>query len=220
MQHGWLETWHTFSFDRYYDPEWMQFGKLRVLNEDIIQPGSEFPDHPHRDMEIVTYVIDGTLQHRDNMGNGSVIQAGDIQYMCAGTGVMHSERNPREADATHLYQIWIPPDQSGHTPAYDQKSIASAEKHNRFCLLISPDGADGSIAVHQDILMFATSLEADQALRYTANQQRTYWVQVVSGKIRVNGMELGHGAGAGITMEEKITILADKNSEFLLFDMV
>ena len=216
---GWLDTRHSFSFDRYYDPDHMNFRCLRVLNEDRIAPGSEFPDHSHRDMEIISYVISGALEHRDNMGNGSVIRPGDVQYMCAGTGVIHAEKNPATDEPTHMLQIWILPDKTGHTPDYDQKTFAPEAKKNRLCLLVSPDGADGSIAMHQDARIFAALLDAGTTLSYAPGPERHVWLQVISGGLTVNDRTLQPGDAAAISEEPDLTVTAQESTECLLFDV-
>src|SRR5207248_10148597 len=164
--YGWLNTRHTFSFDQYRDPDWMGFRSLRVINEDLVAPGGGFPMHPHRDMEIVTYVLEGALAHKDSMGNGSVIKPGDVQYMSAGTGVAHSEFNASKSETAHLYQIWMFPDKQGYTPAYDQKNFSDAEKRGKLRLVVSPDGREGSVKIRQDNELYATVLGAGDSVKH------------------------------------------------------
>jgi quercetin 2,3-dioxygenase len=217
--YGWLNTRHTFSFDHYRDPHWMGFRSLRVINEDIIAPGGAFPMHPHRDMEIVTYVLKGTLAHKDNIGNGSIIHPGDGQRMSAGTGVRHSEANPSPKDSVHLLQIWITPDRKGHDPSYEQKSFSEEEKRGRLRLIASPDGAEQSVTIHQDARLYAVLLDPGQRTEYEIAPGRFAWLQVARGAVQLNGKALKQGDGAAVTDESKLVIVAAADSEVLLFDL-
>src|SRR5581483_6147136 len=176
--YGWLNTRHTFSFDRYYDPRWMGFRSLRVINEDWVAPGGGFPTHPHRDMEIITYVLEGELEHKDSMGNGSIIRPGDGQRMSAGTGVRHSEANPSKTNPVHLLQIWIVPDRQGHEPGYEQKSFPEDEKRGRLRLIASPNGAGGSVTIHQDAKLYVALLSPGQQVERKLAAGRYSWLQV------------------------------------------
>jgi redox-sensitive bicupin YhaK (pirin superfamily) len=216
---GWLDTYHTFSFDQYYDPRFMSFRSLRVINEDRVQPGHGFPTHGHRDMEIITYVLEGGLQHKDSMGNGSVIRPGDVQRMSAGTGVRHSEANPSTTDPVHLLQIWLTPARPGGTPGYEQKNFADEEKRGRLRLIASSDGRDGSVTVQQDAQLYAALLEPGQEAVYALPADRHAWVQVARGAIELNGHELAQGDGAAMSGEERLTFAAREPAEVLLFDL-
>ena len=217
--YGWLDTRHTFSFDQYHDPRWMGFRSLRVINEDVVAPGGAFPMHPHRDMEIITYVLEGALAHKDNTGNGAIIHPGDGQRMSAGTGVRHSEANPSPKEAVHLLQIWILPDRKGHVPSYEQKSFAESERRGRLCLIASADGADGSVTLHQDVKLYATLLGVGQQPEHNIAAGRFAWVQIARGALEINGTKLKQGDGAAIRDEQKLTIKAVEDSEALLFDL-
>src|SRR3989442_6029701 len=202
---GWLDTYHTFSFGEYYDPEFMGLRSLRVINEDRVAPRNGFPTHGHRDMEIITYVLEGELEHRDSMGNGSVIRPGEVQRMTAGTGVTHSEANSSETEQVHLLQIWILPGTGGLKPGYEQKTFTDDEKRNRLRLVASADGLDGSVIINQDASVYAALLEAGQDVIHQLTPQRHAWVQVVRGKIAINGNDLNQGDGAAINGESAIT---------------
>jgi redox-sensitive bicupin YhaK (pirin superfamily) len=217
--HGWLDTWHTFSFSSYYDPAHMGVSNLRVINDDRIAPGGGFPTHGHEDMEIVTYVLAGALAHKDSMGNGSVIRPGEVQYMAAGTGVRHSEYNASEHEPVHLLQIWLLPNKAGVVPRYAQQHFPAESKRNRLVLLVSPDGRDGSIATHQDALLFATLPEDGQRLSYQLAADRQGYVHVARGRVRVNGTDLGGGDGARIGAGELVDIEGVDAGEVLLFDL-
>jgi len=217
--HGWLNTRFTFSFADYYNPEHVQFRTLRVMNDDRVAGGGGFPMHPHRDMEIVTYVLEGALEHRDSMGNGSVIRPGDVQYMSAGTGVTHSEFNASKKDPVHLYQIWMFPDKTGYQPAYDQKNFDAAEKRGRLRLLASPDGRDGSVKIRQDNELYATVLGANESVRHELKPERHAYVQVARGSVKLNGQQLGEGDGAAISAEKSLELVGVKDAEVLLFDL-
>ena len=217
--HGWLDTWHTFSFSDYYDPRFMGFRALRVINEDFVAPGHGFPTHPHRDMEIITYVLQGALQHRDSLGTGSIIRPGEVQRMSAGTGVRHSEANPSAEEAVHLLQIWIEPAKRGIAPGYEQKAFGETEKRGRLRLVASPDGADGSVTIHQDARVYATLLGPGQQAEHTLAPGRHAWLHVARGSLTLNGEHLGTSDGAAITGESVLTLVGDQDSEALLFDL-
>src|SRR5262245_5115379 len=218
FDHGWLDTHHTFSFSEYFDPAHMQFHALRVMNEDRVAPGQGFGMHGHRDMEIVTIVLSGALEHRDSLGNGEVLRPGELQRMTAGTGIRHSEFNPSETAPVHLYQIWLMPERSGLTPSYEQKPFAAEEKHNRLRLVASPDAADGSLTIHQDARLYLADLDAGRDVTHQFGQ-RHGWLQVVRGKVRVNDQLLSAGDGAAISGEPHIAVTAQENSEVLLFNL-
>ena len=215
----WLKSRHTFSFGDYYDPNQQGFSDLRVINEDWVAPGAGFPTHSHRDMEIITYVVEGAVQHRDSMGNGSVIRPGDVQRMSAGTGVTHSEYNPSRAEELHLLQIWIQPDRRGHQPGYEQKTVADNEKRGRLRVIASPDGRDGSVTIHQDARVFAGVIEPGTPLAFESSAERRAYLQVVKGAVQLNGVALDAGDGARIVDERAIELAARQQSEVLLFDL-
>jgi quercetin 2,3-dioxygenase len=216
---GWLDTYHTFSFDQYFDPAHMHFRSLRVINEDRVKPAKGFPTHSHKDMEIVTYILSGALEHRDSMGNGSVIRPGDVQRMSAGTGVSHSEFNPSEAEPVHLLQIWIMPQRRGQQPGYEEKHFEEEERHNRLRLIADPEGRDGSVTIHQDTQLFAATLDPTTTVSHQLAAERFAWLQVARGTIRLNETELKQGDGAAIRDERELTIMAHDQAEFLLFDL-
>jgi redox-sensitive bicupin YhaK (pirin superfamily) len=217
--HGWLNTRFTFSFADYYDPKHEQFRTLRVMNDDRVAGGGGFPTHPHRDMEIVTYVLEGALQHKDSMGNGSVIRPGDVQYMSAGTGVAHSEFNASQKEPVHLYQIWMFPDKKGYKPAYDQKHFDDAEKRGKLRLVASPDGRDGSVKIRQDNELYVAVLAPGQAVKHELNKERHAYVQVARGSVTLNGKTLEAGDGAAISAEKAVELTGVKDAEVLLFDL-
>ncbi len=217
--YGWLNTRHTFSFDTYYDQKFMGFRSLRVINEDWVQPGQGFPMHPHRDMEIITYLLDGALEHKDSMGNGSIIHPGDGQRMSAGSGVRHSEANPSKTDPAHLLQIWIMPDKPGHEPSYEQKTFPEKEKSGQLRLIASPDGKDGSVSIHQDARLYVSLLEPGQEVTHQLDKGRYAWLQVAKGAVELNGKSLNQGDGAAISNEPKLAIKGTKDAEILLFDL-
>jgi redox-sensitive bicupin YhaK (pirin superfamily) len=218
--HGWLDSYHTFSFAGYHDPNHMNFGALRVINEDRIQPGMGFGTHGHRDMEIISYVLDGELEHKDDIGNGAVIRPGDIQIMSAGTGIRHSEFNPSQVNPSHFLQIWLLPDREGHAPRYDQKHFTRADKINQLRLIASPDGRDGSGSIHQNALIYATILDAGRSVEHSIASGRKIWVQVMRGKVSVNGQELSAGDAAALDHEDRLTLASsDTPSECLVFDL-
>jgi hypothetical protein len=216
---GWLDTYHTFSFGDYYDPEAMGFRSLRVINEDFVAGGRGFPTHPHRDMEIITYILSGALAHRDSMGNGSVIRPGDVQRMSAGTGVRHSEANSSDAEPVHLLQIWIVPSEYGIAPGYEQKAFTDDEKRGRLRLIASPDGREGSVTIHQDVSLYAAVLDADQQVSHELPAGRHAWLQVARGAVELNGRELNQGDGAAVSGEPALTIRGREDAEVLLFDL-
>jgi len=216
--YGWLKTHHTFSFDQYRDPNWMGFRSLRVINEDFVAPSGGFPTHPHRDMEIITYVLEGALAHKDSLGNGSIIHPGDGQRLSAGTGVRHSEANPSPKEPVHLLQIWILPDRHGHAPGYEQKSFSDEEKRGRLRLIASPDGAERSVTIHQDAKLYVSLLSSGQHVEHGLAAGRFGWLQVAKGAVELNGKALKQGDGAA-TDEAKLVINASEDSEILLFDL-
>jgi quercetin 2,3-dioxygenase len=220
--HGWLNTYHTFSFSDYYDRRFMGFRSLRVINEDWVQPGYGFPPHPHRDMEIITYVLEGSLEHKDSMGTGSVIRPGEVQKMSAGTGVRHSEFNHSKTEPVHLYQIWILPEREGIQPAYEQKAIPAEEKQGKLRLVASPGGGNGNGAVklYQDAALYATQLAQGESVEHELREGRYAWIQVARGAANVNGQELKAGDGAAIADENRLKIAGSaQSSEVLLFDL-
>ncbi|MFY9660918.1 MAG: pirin family protein [Terriglobales bacterium] len=217
--YGWLKTRHTFSFNDYHDPKWMGFRSLRVINEDWVAPSGGFPTHPHRDMEIITYVLSGKLEHKDSLGTGSVILPGDGQRMTAGRGIRHSEANPSSTESVHLLQIWILPDKPGHDPGYEQKSFPEAEKRGKLRLIASSDGAEGSVKIHQDAKLFVTLLAAGEEVKQPLDAKRHAWLQVAKGEVELNGHKLREGDGAAISEEKELTIKATAEAEVLLFDM-
>jgi redox-sensitive bicupin YhaK (pirin superfamily) len=218
-EHGWLDSYHTFSFADYYDPANMGFRTLRVINEDRVAPGQGFPTHHHRDMEIISYVLEGAVQHKDSMGTGSVIRPGDVQRMSAGTGVMHSEYNGSKSEPVHFLQIWIVPDRRGHQPGYEQKTFTDEDKAGRLRLVASPDGADGSVRLHQDARLYATVLTEGQQVTHTLAKGRGAWVQVARGQVTVGGKALEAGDGAALVDEEMVRIVGRSAAEVLLFDL-
>jgi quercetin 2,3-dioxygenase len=219
VNHGWLNTYFTFSFADYYDPKHVQFRTLRVLNDDRIAAGAGFPEHPHRDMEIITYVLEGGLAHRDSMGNGSVIRPGDVQYMSAGTGVTHSEFNASKTEPAHLLQIWMLPEKKGQKPVYGQKNFADSEKRGKLRLVASPDGRDGSVTIRQDNELYATVLGAGESVRHELKRDRHAYVQVARGSVKLNGTELQEGDGAAISAEKAVELTGVQDAEVLLFDL-
>jgi len=216
---GWLNTYHTFSFGDYYDPKHTRFRTLRVINEDFVQPAHGFPTHGHRDMEIVTYILEGALEHRDSMGTGSVIRRGDAQRMSAGTGVTHSEANPSPDAAVHLLQIWIFPERQGLTPEYEEKKFTDEEKRNKLRLIVSPDGSDGSVRIHQDAKIYASLLDEGRELEHALANRRGAWLQVAAGAVTLNGNDLKQGDGAAVNDESSLRITATEAAEVLLFDL-
>ncbi|MBI1913716.1 MAG: pirin family protein [Planctomycetes bacterium] len=217
--HGWLDTYHTFSFADYYDPAHMGFRALRVINEDRVRPGHGFGMHGHRDMEIVTCVLEGALQHRDSLGGGAILKPGEMQRITAGTGVMHSEFNPSLTEPVHLYQIWLLPEHKGLVPDYEQRSFPEAEKQGRWQLVASRDGRDGSLTVHQDVALYLASLAEGEERSYDLVPGRHTWLQVLRGDVALNRLRLAAGDGAAVSDEERLTVRADAPSEVMLFDL-
>ncbi len=217
---GWLDSRHTFSFGEYYDPNHMGFADLRVINEDKVAPGQGFTTHGHRDMEIVSYVLEGALEHKDSLGNGSVIRPGDVQRMSAGTGIMHSEFNASKTESVHFLQIWILPEQKGIEPGYEQKNFTDAEKRGKLRLVGSRDGRDGSITIHQDVNLYAALLSEGDEVSQALASGRVAWLQVARGAVQLNGQTLTAGDGAAISNESNITLRGmAEDAEVLLFDM-
>lgn len=216
---GWLDTNHTFSFGEYYDPRHMGFRSLRVINEDRVAPGRGFPTHPHRDMEIISYVLAGGLEHRDSMGTGSVIRPGEVQRMSAGTGVTHSEKNHSTGEPVHFLQIWLVPQERGIKPGYEQKSYDDEEKRNRLRLIASADGREGSVTIHQDASLYAALLESGAQVTHRLEPRRHAWIQVARGAVEVNGQLLEQSDGAAISEEATLTMTGKESAEVLLFDL-
>lgn len=217
--HGWLDSYHTFSFANYYDPDYMGFRHLRVINQDRVAPSMGFPTHPHRDMEIITYVLDGALEHKDTLGTSSVIRPGEVQRMTAGTGIAHSEYNHSKNEPVQLMQIWILPEAKGLQPSYEQKMYLPAEKRGKLRLVASRDGRDNSVSIHQDVNLYATLLEAGEKVLHEIQSGRHVWVQVARGEIMLNGVPLKAGDGAAISDESIVAIEGIESAEVLLFDL-
>jgi quercetin 2,3-dioxygenase len=217
--HGWLKSQHTFSFSDYWDPKWTSFRSLRVINEDWVAPNTGFPTHPHRDMEIITYVLDGKLEHKDSLGTGSVILPGDGQRMTAGSGIRHSEFNPSTTEKVHLLQIWITPEKEGLQPSYEQKSFPEEEKRGRLRLLASRDAKDGSVKINQDAKLYVSLLKPGEEVAHEFGAKRHGWLQVARGAVELNGKKLNEGDGAAISEEKKIAIKGAQDAEVLLFDL-
>jgi redox-sensitive bicupin YhaK (pirin superfamily) len=216
--HGWLDSYHTFSFADYHDPQWMGYRSLRVINDDLVMPGMGFGAHPHRDMEIISYVLSGAIEHKDSMGNGRVIRAGEFQYMAAGSGVQHSEFNPSKTEPLRLLQIWIQPDVKGVKPRYAEKNFATAPT-GKWHLVASKSGRDGSIGIHQDADLSFAKLDAGQQVKYSLAPERYAWVHVAEGEVVLNGKTLFGGDAAAISEESKLQLSANKPSQVLLFDL-
>ncbi len=216
---GWLQSRHSFSFGRYIDRRFMGFGPLRVINEDWVQGGQGFDTHPHDNMEIVTYVMSGALEHKDSMGNGSIIRPGEVQHMSAGTGVYHSEFNPSESESVHLLQIWFLPDEIDIKPVYSQKAFSAEERKNKLRLLLSQGGRNDSLKINQDVDYYGSLLDEGHKLTLTPQPNRLQWVQLAKGGLNVNGTDMREGDGLAISDESEINILANMDSEFLFFDM-
>jgi hypothetical protein len=219
FDHGWLNTYHTFSFAGYYDPAYMGFRALRVINQDIVQPKEGFPTHPHRDMEIVTYVLEGALEHKDSMGNGGVIRPGEVQRMSAGTGLTHSEYNHSGSEPVHFLQVWIQPDESGFAPSYDQKAFAADKLRGRLRLVASRTGREGSVSYQTDTDLYATLLAPGQTVTHPLRPGRHAWLHVARGAVQMNGLELAAGDGAAVSGEPVLTLAATDHAELLLFDL-
>lgn len=217
--HGWLKSYHSFSFADYYDPRHVQFGPLRVINEDRVAPGMGFGTHGHRDMEIISYVLDGELAHKDSIGNGSVIRPGDVQRMSAGTGVRHSEYNHAAHDTTHFLQIWVIPAENGIEPGYEERHFPAEEKRGKLRLVVSPDGAEGSVVIHQDARLYAGLFDGDEAATLAIAPGRRAYVHVARGAITVNGQALGAGDAAKLEAVEAITLAQGSEAEVLVFDL-
>lgn len=217
--HGWLKSWHSFSFADYYDPAHMQFSSLRVINDDNVDAGQGFATHGHRDMEILSYVLSGSLQHKDSMGNGRVMNYGEVQLMSAGTGVQHSEFNPSAIEEVHFLQIWIMPNQLGIKPGYQQKNFSPEEKRGRWCLLVSPDAEGGSLLLHQDAKVFATLLNDKESLSYTLVRGRKAYLHVARGAVQVNNINLLAGDALMFSDETEIRVEQAAEAELLLFDL-
>lgn len=217
--HGWLDSYHSFSFASYYDPNFMGFRHLRVINQDQIAPGMGFGTHPHRDMEIITYVVEGALEHKDTLGTSSVIRPGEVQRMSAGTGIAHSEYNHSQTDLVHLLQIWILPSEKGIKPGYEQKMFADEEKRGQLRLVASGDGRNGSVTVHQNMNLYASVLEPGEQVVHNLEPERHAWIQVIKGQIMLNDLPLKAGDGAAISEQNRVAIEAINSAEFLLFDL-
>ena len=217
--HGWLKARHTFSFAEYQNPKRVHFGPLRVINEDRIAPGLGFGTHPHKDMEIVTYPISGAIEHKDNMGNGTVITAGEVQRMTAGSGVRHSEFNHSQTDELHLLQIWLFPEENDLEPGYEQEMFSREDKLNQLRLVASRDGRDGSVTVHQKVDLYASVLQPDSEIEHTIADSHKVFVQIISGIVTVNGQSASAGDGVQISDEDKLVITSEAEAEFLIFDM-
>ena len=218
-QHGWLESYHTFSFADYYDPRHMGFRALRVINEDRVQPGRGFGTHPHRDMEIISYVLEGALEHRDSLGTGSVITPGEVQRMSAGTGVTHSEFNSSRSELVHFLQIWILPERAGLPPGYEQRAFPAGEKRGKFRLVASRDGREGSVTIHQAVDLYTSVFAPGEAVTHRLTPGRSAWVQVARGAVTLNDTALSAGDGAAVSEEPLLTVTAKDQAEVLLFDL-
>lgn len=217
--HGWLDTYHTFSFSTYQDPDQMGFRALRVMNEDRVQPGQGFGTHPHRDMEIITYVLEGALEHKDSMGHGEVLHAGEFQRMSAGTGITHSEFNPSDSDPVHLYQIWLYPERKGIEPGYEQKRFPESEQHHQLQLVASPTAAKESLLIHQDASIYLSQLDAQSQVIHELATDRHAWLQVLRGSVLLNGVLLETSDGAAVSEEQQLLIQATEDAEIMLFDL-
>jgi quercetin 2,3-dioxygenase len=217
--HGWLDSYHTFSFANYYDPKQMNFRSLRVINEDTVSPGKGFGTHGHRDMEIITYVLEGALEHKDSLGTGATIKPGEVQRMSAGTGIQHSEFNHSQTAPVHFLQIWILPDTNGLPPGYEQKDFPLAEKHGKLRLVAARDARDGAIKIHQDVDLYAAVLDKNSRVSHTLQPNRHAWVQVARGAISIDGLTLAQGDGAAISDRSEVAIEATEDAEILLFDL-
>jgi redox-sensitive bicupin YhaK (pirin superfamily) len=216
---GWLDSYHSFSFSEYYDPEHMQYGALRVINEDVVAGGTGFGMHPHRDMEIITYILSGSLRHQDSMGNGSVIGVGDVQRMTAGTGVRHSEFNASTDSPVHLLQIWVTPAQNSLTPSYEEKHFSNEQKQNRWCLIVSPNGHAGSVKMYQNAFIYATLLAKAHTLPITLEPNRCAYLQVAKGEVRLDGQVLQAGDAAMLEDAAQFELIAETDAELILFDL-
>lgn len=217
--HGWLDSYHTFSFASYQDPQFMGFRSLRVINEDRVIPGAGFGTHGHKDMEIITYVLEGAVEHKDSIGNGSIIQPGEVQKMSAGTGILHSEYNPSDTEAVHLLQIWIIPDKTGIKPSYEQQKFHLEANAGKLQLIAAPEGKNGAVTLQQDVNLYAGMLQEGDRISYTLPENRHAWLQVARGKVSLNGTSLDAGDGVAISDESEINLIAENNAEVLLFDL-
>ena len=217
--HGWLDSYHTFSFASYYDPNYMNFRSLRVINEDVVSPGKGFGTHGHSDMEIITYVLEGALEHKDSLGTGAVIKPGEVQRMTAGTGIQHSEFNHSQTDPVHLLQIWLLPDTKGLSPSYEQRDFPLAERRGKLRLVAARDARDGAVKVHQDVDLYAAVLDKNSRVSHALQPHRHAWVQVARGSVLLNGLTLENGDAAAVSGETEVVIDAAEDAEFLLFDL-
>ena len=217
--HVWLDSYHTFSFASYYDPNYMNFRSLRVINEDFVSPGKGFGTHGHSDMEIITYVLEGALEHKDSLGTGAVIKPGEVQRMTAGTGIKHSEFNHSQTDPVHLLQIWLLPDTKGLSPSYEQRDFPLAERRGKLRLVAARDARDGAVKVHQDVDLYAAVLDKDSRVSHALGPHRHAWVQVARGSVLLNGLTLENGDAAAVSGETEVVIEAAEDAEFLLFDL-
>jgi hypothetical protein len=219
FNHDWLDTYHTFSFGDYFDPDHVNFRALRVMNEDRIAPGQGFGTHGHRDMEIVTYVLSGALAHRDSLGHGEALRPGEFQHMSAGTGIRHSEFNPSQTEPVHLYQIWLLPEKNGLQPSYGQHAFDAAGRRGKWQLTASPDGRDGSLAIRQDARIYLATLDGGEELKYELPTARHAWLQVLRGGVTLNGQPMAEGDGAAVSQESSLAVRAEKPAEIMLFDL-
>ena len=217
-EHGWLDSYHTFSFANYHDPNWMGFRTLRVINDDLVMPGMGFGTHPHRDMEIITYVLSGALQHKDSMGNGRIIRPGEVQYMAAGTGVQHSEFNPSKDEASHFLQIWILPERRGIKPRYAEKSLVNAP-NGRFNLVASKAGRESSLAINQDADLYVAKMDTGNEASHKLEPTRYAWLHVAEGEVKLNNDTLKAGDAVALSNEPGVSVVATKPSQVLLFDL-
>ncbi len=220
IQADWLNTYHTFSFGQYLDPRYMGFRALRVINEDTVAAGEGFPMHSHKEMEIITYVLEGALEHQDSMGNRGVISEGEVQRMSAGSGARHSEFNPSKEAPVHLFQIWIEPNRAALSPSYEQKRFSKEAKSNTLCLIASPDGASGSIKIHQEARLYGCELDKERSVSLDVKPSHGVWVQVASGRVKVNGMRLETGDGASVEGCSRVTFEAEEKAHFIVIDLV
>lgn len=218
-EHGWLKSYHSFSFADYYDPNHISFRSLRVINEDRVDAGAGFPTHSHRDMEIITYVLEGELEHKDSLGSGSIIRHGDVQHMSAGRGISHSEFNPSRINPVHLLQIWIMPNQRGLTPSYEEQKVDLENASGKFQLMVTPDGQNHTIKVNQDMTLSVAMLKKGEAFSHVLNPQRYGWLQVAKGNLILNNLPLESGDGVAIAEESELNIKAESDAEILFFDM-
>jgi redox-sensitive bicupin YhaK (pirin superfamily) len=217
--HGWLDTFHTFSFAGYHDPDWVHFGPLRVINQDRVAPGQGFGTHGHQDMEIVSYVLEGVLAHKDSMGNGSQMRPGDVQLMSAGTGVTHSEFNDSHDEGLHFLQMWVFPERRGTKPRYEQRAFPTEQRQGRLRLVVSPDGSDGSLTIGQDVRLYAGLLASGESTEHALPAGRDAWLHVARGRIELNGQDLGPGDGAGIREEARLSLRGVEDAEIVLWDL-